>query len=199
MIRSPLETGEIDLDGRILGGPRVKAGIDAFFDPSTGGLLQVAEIAAILVGESIPDWMPSAVIDRPGFIVVSGLLTLGWLLVAIWTGVFVQVMTATIVTLAVAAFPWMRGYTGVVVSIVGIGLLVTTFLLLIRMLLLVLGAIASPSPRPGRHGNPGVIVQIAAVAQTLVRESVRLRISLAFIVFAWCSVAPLDTSAGCPA
>jgi ABC-type transport system involved in multi-copper enzyme maturation permease subunit len=91
-------------------------------------------------------------------------------------------MTATLATLALAAVPWMRGYTGLVVTIVGIGLLVTTFLLLVRLLLLALGVIASPSPRPGRHGNPGVIVQIAAVAQTLVRESLRLRISLAFIV-----------------
>ncbi len=177
-----IETGEIDLDGRILGGPRVKAGIDAFFDPSTGGLLQVAEIAAILVGESIPDWMPSAVIDRPGFIVVSGLLTLGWLLVAIWTGVSLPVSVATLGTIALAVVPWLRGYDGLVVTIVGIGLLVTTFLLMVRLLMLGLGVVASPSPRPGRHGTPGFVVQIAAVAQTLIRESLRLRISLAFIV-----------------
>ncbi len=177
-----IETGEIDVDGRTYGGPRVKAGIDAFFDPTSGELLQIAEISAILIGETIPDWIPAAVIDRPGFISISGLLVLGWLLTAIWTGVFVPVMSATIVTLALAAVPWMRGYTGVVVSITGIGLLVTTFLLLVRLLLLALGVIASPSPRPGRHGHPGIVVQIAAVAQTLVRESLRLRISLAFIV-----------------
>jgi len=177
-----LESGEIDIDGITYGGPRVKAGIDAFFDPVSGDLLQVAEIAAILIGETIPDWMPAAMVDRPSFIVGAGGLTLAWLMVAIWTGVFLPVMVATIATLALAAVPWMRGYDGVVVTIVGIGLLVTTFLLLVRLLLLVLGLIASPSTRPGRHGHPGVVVQIAAVAQTLVRESLRLRISLAFIV-----------------
>ncbi len=177
-----LETGEIEIDGITYGGPRVKAGIDAFFDPTTGELLQVAEIAAILIGETIPEWLPSSVIDRPWFIVGAGGLTLAWLLVAIWTGAFLPVMLATIATLLLAAVPWMRGYTGVVVTIVGVGLLVTTFLLLVRLLLLLLGFIASPSARPGRHGHPGVIVQIAAVAQTLVRESLRLRISLAFIV-----------------
>ncbi len=177
-----LETGEIDIDGRTYGGPRVKAGIDAFFDPTSGELLQIAEISAILIGESIPDWLPAVVIDRPWFIVAAGGVTLAWLMVAIWTGVFLPVMIATVATLALAAVPWLRGYSGLVVTIVGIGLLVTTFLLLVRLLLLGLGVIASPSPRPGRHGNPGVIVQIAAVAQTLVRESLRLRISLAFIV-----------------
>ena len=177
-----LESGEIDIDGITYGGPRVKAGIDAFFDPVSGDLLQVAEISAILIGETIPDWMPAAMVDRPSFIVGAGGLTLAWLMVAIWTGVFLPVMVATIATLALAAVPWMRGYDGVVVTIVGIGLLVTTFLLLVRLLLLVLGLIASPSTRPGRHGHPGVVVQIAAVAQTLVRESLRLRISLAFIV-----------------
>jgi ABC-type transport system involved in multi-copper enzyme maturation permease subunit len=177
-----LETGEIAIDGRTYGGPRVKAGIDAFFDVSTGELLQVAEISAILIAETIPDWIPAAVIDRPGFIVICGAFALIWVLVVVWTGVFLPVMVATIATLMLAAVPWIRGYDGVVVTIIGIGLLVTTFLLMARVLILALGVIASPSSRPGRHGNPGVIVQIAAVAQTLVRESLRLRISVAFIV-----------------
>lgn len=177
-----VETGQIDLHGRTYGGPRVQAGIDAFFDPQTGDLLQIAEISAILVAETIPDWLPSAVIDRPGFVGITGVLVLAWLLVVVWTGISLPVTLATAGTLAVAAVPWARGYTGLVITIVGVGLLVTTFVLLVRLLLLTLGAIASPSARPGRHGRPGTIVQIAAVAQTLVRESLRLRISFAFIV-----------------
>lgn len=177
-----LETGQIELHGLTYGGPRVQAGIDAFFDPDTGALVQVAEIAAILVAETIPEWLPSAVIDRPGFVGLTGALVMAWLLVVVWTGVSLPVLLASLATLALAVVPWWRGYTGLVVTIVGIGVLVTTFVLLVRLLLLGLGAIASPSARPGRHGHPGTIVQIAAVAQTLVRESLRLRISFAFIV-----------------
>ncbi len=177
-----LDSGEIEIGGRVYGGPSIQAGIDAFFEPSSGELLQVAEIAAILVSESIPDWVPAAVIDRPWFILAAGGITLGWMLLAIWTGVVLQVALATALTLAAAAVPWSRGYTGIVVTILGMGILVTTFLLLIRLLLSVLGLVSSPSSRPGRHGHPGRVVQIAAVAETLVRESVRLRISLAFIV-----------------
>ncbi|MFM1832970.1 MAG: hypothetical protein RLZZ461_1286, partial [Planctomycetota bacterium] len=47
-----IEDGQIEVDGRTYGGPRVKAGIDAFFDPGTGELLQTAEIAAIFIGET---------------------------------------------------------------------------------------------------------------------------------------------------
>lgn len=177
-----LETGELDLHGRTYGGPRVKAGIDAFFDAETGALLQVAEISAVLVSETIPEWLPSTVIDRPGIVGFAGVLVLGWLLIVIWTGVALPVSLASVATMAVALVPWWRGYTGLVVTILGVGLLVTTFVLLVRLLLIVLGAVASPPARSGRHGSPGTIVQVAAVAQTLVRESLRLRISFAFIV-----------------
>ena len=177
-----LDSGEIELHGLVYGGPRVKAGIDSFFEPTSGELLQVAEISAILIAETIPDWIPSSVIDRPWLVLAAGGFTLGWLLVTIWMGATLPVSLASIATVALAVVPWWRGYTGVVVTIIGIGLLVTTFLLLIRLLLLGLGMLASPSARPGRHGHPGTLVQIAAVAQTLVRESIRLRISLAFIV-----------------
>lgn len=180
--RRLVETGQLDLHGRSYGGPRVQAGIDAFFDPDTGTLLQIAEISAILVAETIPDWLPSAVIDRPGFVGLAGVVVLAWLFVVIWTGVSLPVLLASLATFALAAVPWWRGYDGLVVTVVGVGLLITTFVLLVRLLLLGLGAIASPPARPGRHGNPGTIVQIAAVAQTLVRESLRLRISFAFIV-----------------
>ncbi len=177
-----IETGEVEVGGEVYGGPRVQAGIDTFFDPADGELLQIAEISAVLIAETIPDWLPPAVIDRPWLILAGGLLVAVWILVTIWTGVSLPVACAVLATLTLAAVPWWRGYQGLVVTIVGVGLLITTFLLLVRLLLLGLGTIASPSARPGRHGHPGAVVQIAAVAQTLVRESLRLRISVAFIV-----------------
>ena len=177
-----LETGEVDVDGEVYGGPDVKAGIAAFFDEETGGLMQVAELGALFVAESIPAWMPSLLIDRPEFILWAAFVVLAWLLMVVWTEITVPVALTILGTMAVAAIPWTQGYTGVVVSVCGVGLLIITFVLLIRLLLLVLSGIASPRSSSSRHGRPTVIVNIAAVAHTLIRESIRLRISFAFIV-----------------
>ena len=63
-------------------------------------------------------------------------------------------------TMAIAAIPWRQGYSGVVVSILGVGLLVITFVLLISLLLLSFPALASPrsiskpawsTDDPGQH------------------------------------------------
>ncbi len=177
-----LQTGEVEAGGRTYGGPLVQGSIERYFDQTSGELMQLADIAAILVSETIPAWLPAAVIDRPDLVAWAGAAVFGWFILVIWTGGSLPVATAIVGTLAVAFLPWWWGYSGAVISILGVGILSTTFLLLIRMLLVCLGGLASPRARPGRHGNPGVVVQVAAVSQTLVRESVRLKISAAFIV-----------------
>ena len=177
-----LESGEIEVDGEIYGGPDVKAGISAFFDEETGGLMQIAQLGALFIAETIPSWMPSLLIDRPEFIIWAAVVVLIWLLMVVWTEITVPVVITILATMAIAAIPWRQGYGGVVVSVLGVGLLIITFVLLIRLLLLLLAGIASPRSSQSRHGRPSVIVNIAAVAHTLIRESIRLRISLAFIV-----------------
>lgn len=177
-----LETGEVEAGGRVYGGPLVQSSIERYFDQKSGELMQLAEIAAILVSETIPGWLPASVVDRPDLVAWAGVAVFGWFLLVVWTGGSLPVAMAIVGTLAAAFLPWWWGYSGVVVSILGVGILTTTFLLLIRLLMVCLGILGSPRARPGRHGTPGAIVQTAAVAQTLVRESVRLRISAAFIV-----------------
>ena len=177
-----LGAGEIEVDGEVYGGPDVKAGIAAFFDEETGGLMQIAELGALFVAESIPEWMPSALIDRPEFIIWAGCVVFIWLLMVVWTEITVSVTLTILGTMAIAAIPWTQGYIGVVVSVLGVGLLVITFVLLIRLLLLFLSGLASPRSSASRHGRPTILVNIAAVAHTLIRESIRLRISFAFIV-----------------
>ncbi|MEE2972048.1 MAG: hypothetical protein VX672_02895 [Planctomycetota bacterium] len=178
-----LETGEVEAGGTVYGGPRIQASIANYFDEASGELLQVAEISALLIATSIPPWLPTAVIDRPTLVGWSMAAVLAWLLVVVWSGVTLPTFLALALTLLFSTPAWWWGYDGLAISILGIGVLVTTFVLLTRLLLGVLGLIASPPVRAGRHGNPGPITQIAAVAQTLVRESLRLRITLAFIVF----------------
>ncbi len=177
-----LESGEVEANGMVYGGPRFQASIADYFEESSGDLLQIAEIAALLVGPTQPSWLPAAIIDRPEFVVWGATTVLAWLLIVIWTGVVVPSLLAAGGAILLALPAYFRGYGGLAVSIVGVGVLVTTFMILVRLVLIVLGAIASPSSRPTRHGRPGRLVQIAAVAQTVVRESVRLRITLAFIV-----------------
>ncbi|MHC4793285.1 MAG: hypothetical protein ACYTDE_03180, partial [Planctomycetota bacterium] len=177
-----IDTGEVVIDGETYGGPSVKAGISEFFDEESGRLTQIAELGALFIATTIPDWLPTLVIDRPEFVVWGGLLVLGWLLIVIWTEISLPVLVTLLGTFALAAIPWWQGYRGVVVSILGVGVLVVTFVLLIRLLLLVLSTLGSPRTTSNRHGRPSRLVGICAVAHTLVRESVRLRISLAFIV-----------------
>ena len=177
-----LESGEVEAGGYVYGGPRIQASIADYFEETSGDLLQVAEISALLVAETIPDWLPAPIIDRPEFIVWSAVGVLAWLLIVIWTGVFVPSVLAAGGAILIALPAYLRGHGGLAISIIGVGVLVTTFIILVRLLLIILGAIASPPTRQTRHGNPGPIVQVAAVAQTVIRESIRLRITLAFIV-----------------
>ncbi|MCP4833299.1 MAG: ABC transporter permease [Phycisphaera sp.] len=177
-----LESGEVEAGGSVYGGPRIQASIADYFEETSGDLLQVAEISALLVAETVPAWLPAALIDRPEFMLWAAVGVFVWFAVVIWTGVFVPSMLAATGAILLALPAYFRGYTGLSVSIVGVGVLVTTFMVLVRLLLVILGAIASPRARPTRHGRPGTIVQVAAVAQTVIRESVRLRITLAFIV-----------------
>ncbi|MCP4068096.1 MAG: hypothetical protein GY741_07430 [Phycisphaeraceae bacterium] len=177
-----LDTGEVEVGGETFGGPSVKAGISEFFDTESGRLTQIAELGALFIATTIPDWLPTLAIDRPEFVVWGGLLVLAWLLIVIWTEISLPVFVTLLATFALAAVPWWQGYRGVVVSILGVGVLVITVVLLVRLLLLVLSVLSSPRATSNRHGRPSRLVGVAAVAHTLVRESIRLRISLAFIV-----------------
>ncbi len=178
-----LESGEVEAGGRIYGGPRIQASIANYFEETSGDLLQIAEISAILIAETIPAWLPTSIIDRPEFVAWTAGGLLIWLLIVIWTGVTVPTSLALFITACLAFPAWWSGYDGLVVSIVGIGVLITTFVLATRLVLMSLGSLSSSAGRSGRHGSPGMVTQIAAVAQTLIRESLRLRITLAFMMF----------------
>ena len=141
----------------------------------TEELLQIAEISAILIAETIPVWLPTSIIDRPEFVAWSAGGLLIWLLVVIWTGVTVPTTLALTLTSCLAFPAWWWGYDGLVVSIVGIGVLITTFVLATRLVLIALGALSSSPGRSGRHGHPGMLTQIAAVAQTLIQPFCAIR------------------------
>ncbi|MCH2160825.1 MAG: hypothetical protein MK085_03015 [Phycisphaerales bacterium] len=184
-----LEKGEVEADGVVYGNERFAEYAETLFDEETGAMIYLATLAELLISQDIPQWLPTTLIYRPDFVLWLAAGILCWLLLVIWAEIALQVavgVLATLLACGVLAFfgeRWGFEYAPLVLAISGIGLLVITFLLLIRVLLYILGFLASPGPRPGRHGSPGTLVQICSVAQVLIRESVRLRISLAFIVF----------------
>lgn len=184
-----MEKGEVEVDGVVYGNERFIDLASSLFDQQSGVLMDVATISALLISQQIPDWLPTILINSPGILVWIGVFVFLWLLLVIWTEISLQVASGLLGTAMACGLIYLGELLGFVsepfrwvLTIGGIGLLVITFLLLIRVLLLILGFLASPGPRLSRHGVPGTFTQICAVAQVLVRESIRMKISLAFIV-----------------
>lgn len=184
-----LEEGQVEVDGTVYGDERFTEYAASLFDEESGQLIDVALLAALLVAKDVPEWIPPMLIDSPGTILWVSFAVLAWLLLVIFSEITLQVSTGILATAVACGFvglAWLLGFTSDpkqwVLAFAGIGLLVITFLLLIRVVLAVLGQLASPAPRLGKHGVRSSLVQIFAVAHVLIRESIRLRISLAFIV-----------------
>lgn len=184
-----LEKGQVEAGGVVYGNERFAEYAASLFDEESGRLIDVALLAALLVSDDIPGWIPPMLIDSPGIVIWIGLGILAWLILVIFSEITLQVASGVLATAAacgLVGLAWLIGLTSEpmqwVLAFAGIGLLVITFLLLIRVAIGVLGYLASPSPHIGQHGARSSYVQIFAVALVLIRESVRLRISLAFIV-----------------
>ena len=184
-----LEKGEVEAGGVVYGNERFAEYAETLFDEETGAIIYLATLAELLISQDVPQWLPTTLMYRPDFVLwlAGGLLC--WLLLVIWAELSLQVAMGVLGTFVACGLVYLAKLLGIideptplVLALAGIGLLVITFLMLMRVLLYVLGFLASPAPRPGRHGTPSTLVQIASVAQVLIRESVRLRISLAFIV-----------------
>lgn len=181
--------GEVEVDGVVYGDERFVDYAKGMVDEETGRLRDVALLGAVLVGQHVPEWIPPTLVDTPSIVGWIGVFVFIWLLLVIACEVPLQVACAVVATAAACGVVWLASLVGLTdeptrwaIAVAGIGILGTTFLLAIRAVLAVLGVIGAPRPRPGRHGTTGVLVQICAVAHVLVRESIRRRISLAFIV-----------------
>ena len=184
-----IEKGEVEVDGIIYGDERFAAYASSMFDEETGRLVEVALLGALLIAQHVPEWIPATIVDTPSLALWIGFWTLLWLLLVVWSDVSLPVAAAAFGTAAACGVVWLASVIGLtdepikwVLAVLGVGVLGTTFLLAIRVVLAMLGAVGAPRPRPGRHGHATTLVQICAVAHVLIRESVRQRISLSFIV-----------------
>ena len=184
-----IEKGEVEVDGIVYGDERFGEYAAGMFDEETGRLVDVALLGALLIAQHVPEWTPPMLVDTPSLAWSVGLVVLLWLLLVIWSDVSLQVAAAALGTTAAWGVVWLASFVGLTdepakwgLAVVGIGVLGTTFLLAIRVVLAMLGTLGAPRPRPGRHGHATSLVQVCAVAHVLIRESIRRRVSLAFIV-----------------
>lgn len=156
--------GTVTVDGKVYGGKHVSRQIPRFYDTS-GRLLDLYGLLGELIRDERPTWIPSFLLEQPETTWLLYGIAAVWILLVIWMdllGAFVLTAAAT-ATLAMPLY-W-RGNEGLMLAVLGMGMLTFTFALLMQTVLLVLN-------RPW---------QPLAVAHTVVKESMRLRISVAFI------------------
>lgn len=160
------DTGKITVDGRVYT-------IGEQYMPeifNEEGQLVSPDLATFIAMkpqvDAIMAWAPRWLLMQPDTTWTILILSLLWLWLIIWIGLFVPFLFTLVLTLVLYFVSGWMGLRDLQVAIVGIGLLTFTFLLLIRLLLILL---AWPN-------------QILAVAHTLIREASRTRLTLLFIV-----------------
>lgn len=160
-----VERGQLTVQGQTFTSERLKQIGGELFDRK-GALLDPGLVAEIFLLPSFPEWAPTFMVENPLTPALATLAVLASGIGAIWLGV----LPGYLLVVAVAGTIGLIGILGdrPATSFVALGMasLVVSFVLLMRLLLVVLG---------GRVGW-------MAVAQTVVREAMRLRISLGFIV-----------------
>jgi ABC-type transport system involved in multi-copper enzyme maturation permease subunit len=159
-----LERGEVATPLGKFDSARLRSmGADLF--DRQGKVLDPGLISDVLLAPQYPAWAPAFLVERPTSPLALTALLTGSSLLAISLGVFPAYLVVMAVAAAVIVPAVARGYFSVAFVATGITALLLSFALLVRLLIALLG---------GRSGW-------CAVAQTLVRESIRLRISGSFI------------------
>ncbi|MFO0874808.1 MAG: hypothetical protein U0575_12670 [Phycisphaerales bacterium] len=157
--------GTVSFNGRDYGGAEIKSLGELLFDAS-GQVNAPARLVDLMLVRERPRWAPEFLLQQAGTLWFVALVLLAWLQIIVWVGLVAPFTVVVLATAAVATPLLALGATGGAVAVGGIGLLTFSFVLLLRLLLLALQWPAQPF----------------AVAHTVVKEAVRLNISLAFII-----------------
>ena len=159
------ERGEVSVLGETLKSDRLKQIGAELFDPK-GRVLDVSLVVEVLLLPKYPTWSPAYLVESPWTSVGIACTLLAAAVSAVWLGVLPGFLGMVGATTLISAVGLLAGRPSVAFVATGMAGLVISFTLLMRLLLVALG---------GRAGW-------MAVGQTVVREAVRLRISLGFIV-----------------
>ncbi|MHC4947136.1 MAG: ABC transporter permease subunit [Planctomycetota bacterium] len=159
------ETGTVEVDGRVYGGPHLVDPPEPIFD-GDGNIIAPPILIERLVADQRPDWAPRWLLEQPATTWMLGGIMLAWLLLIVVMEITLPFALTVVATAVPAAVCIALGNEQATLGVVGIGLLTFTFVLLTRLALL---AYSYPS-------------QVLAVAHTVIKEASRTRVSLVFIV-----------------
>ena len=170
-----VEQGSVTVDGVTYVDERLASVASSFFDES-GRCIAASDATTLLIASQQPDWIPGFILESPGLTLsfwVAGVIWLalvalfgyGWNFIRLVFCTFVCTIPFWIGSLIYGSISTPPNL-GVILALAGISFLAMTFALLTRLALVIL---SSPSPT-------------FAIAQGVVREAVRQRISVVFIV-----------------
>lgn len=157
--------GVTEFNGRTYGSTVMRSEIRARLEQARTES-DLRTLASFLVDGQKAWWMPLAFVETPGRAWGAMLVVLAWLALLVWME---AALTGILVMIGAGGLAWLLlalGRPQGALSVAGIGLLSFTFVMLIRAALL---ALRAPN-------------QVCAIAHTAVKESVRLRVSVFFIV-----------------
>ena len=169
------EEGSVTINGVTYADPRLVSIADSFFNES-GDLVAASEAAVFLVASEMPDWIPTFLLEQPQLTLGVWIIASLWLVLVVWSGMTWSFLLS-LSAMFLASLPFWLGSLffgrldsppniSAILAICGMGFLGITFALLTKVALFLLSA---PIP-------------VIAIAQELVREAVRQRISVAFII-----------------
>ena len=159
--------GSVTIEGETYSSQRLKDIGEGLFD-TDGQLMMIDQIIEIMLQPQTSGMIPEFLLEQPSTTALACGIFLLWAILVIWLRLFLQLCITLALVLLVSLPFILSGPSGVpwLIAIGGIGLLGFSFVLLTRVLLLLLGF---PS-------------QVLAVAHTVVKEAIRLKLSLFFIV-----------------
>ncbi|MDZ4829137.1 MAG: hypothetical protein SGJ09_02935 [Phycisphaerae bacterium] len=158
------EKGTVTVGARTFGNDKLAGFARALYE-ADGRLANPGAAARLVLEDRIPRWVPTFVLADDLTLALLGTVILGLLLLAIWVGLVVPMVFVTIGTGVLCAFLWWIGSTSWLVAVASIATLLFSFVLLVRGTSLALGR-ATP---------------IFAIASTVLREAMRLKIATFFV------------------
>lgn len=159
-----LERGEVRTPQAVFQSSQLRSMGGDLFDRQ-GKIIDVTLVSDVLLATSFPTWSPIFLVEHPSAPVIVFVVFLSSAFLALGLNMFLPYLCVMLFTGAIVIPAVGQGYFSVAFVTSGITALVLSFCLLIQLLIVLLN---------GRTGW-------CAVAQTLVRESIRQRISVSFI------------------
>lgn len=157
--------GGVTVDGMVWRSAQVKAVGERLFDPRSGKVTRPDEVVAMLLAPALPAWMPSFLLER-GTVVALTVMAVALLAGAVLLDLVLLLGTVLLGGVAASCVILLVGSPGAILVVAGMGVLLTGYGVLSRVVLSLLSA-----PRP-----------ITAVAHTVLRESTRQWYTGAFIM-----------------